>query len=279
MSTISVFRMIAPRLDAGALRGVAKELQLGDTVTESDDAVAVHDDGHVLVRAGACAKLAGTLLYVNHRASLSAIHEKPLAPERAGRWLGGFLERNGLTPGKVNDDRATLDVTPYARFTEAIVFDGRERTRVRARTDAGVRLRLNGVPVSGPRTRIRAVFGNDELPLMVHVAVWERLEHHADAELVRAHDVVGAIEKSLKGRKDCGVAIRIRDMRLAYAAAEEFHGRPDLLAPYYFVEVESPVRDSKRGSDPGQGPRQLMKVPAWRFSTPIEQAYPTPKVS
>src|SRR6187551_3137205 len=111
MSTISLFRMIAPQLDAGALRGVAKELQLGDTVTESDDAVAVHDDGHVLVRAGACAKLAGALLYVNHRASLGAIHEKPLAPERAGRWLGGFLERNRLNPGKVNDDRATLDVT------------------------------------------------------------------------------------------------------------------------------------------------------------------------
>ena len=143
---------------------------------------------------------------------------------------------------------------------------------MRARTDAGVRLRLNGLPVSGPRTRIRAVFGNDELPLMVHVAVWERLELHLEAELVRRHDVVSALERSIRGRTECNLAVRIKDIRLVYAASEEFQGRPDLLAPYYFVEGKSPHRWSK--GDPGQAPRQLLKIPAWRSGTQIDKIYP-----
>jgi hypothetical protein len=277
MSTISLYRMIAPKVDAAALRNVAKDLRLGDTLAKSDDALAIHDDSRVLVRAGSCAKFAGMLLYVNHHASLGTVHEKPIEPERAGKWMSGFLERHNLSFGKINDERARLEVTPYSRYTDAVVFDGRERKRVHARTDAGVRVTLNGIAVSGPRTRIRAVFGNDELPLMAHVAVWERLEHHAEVELVRGHDVLAALEKSLKGRTECAAAFHVRNVNLAYAAAEEFQGRPDLLAPFYFVEIESPSRESKPGTAPDQGPRQLMKIPAWRFPTPIEQAYPTPK--
>jgi hypothetical protein len=274
MSTISLFRMTAPQLDAGVLRRAADSLGLGDKLTKSDDAIAIHDDARVLVRAGGCAKLPGVLLYLNHRSSLGAIHDNAVDPERAGRWLGDFLEKHALGPGKVGDDRAKLELMPWSRVTEAVVFDGKERKRVRARTDAGVRLRLNGLPVSGPRTRIRAVFGNDELPLMVHVAVWERLELHLEAELVRRHDVVSALERSIRGRTECNLAVRIKDIRLVYAASEEFQGRPDLLAPYYFVEVESPHRGSKGATDPGQAPRQLLKIPAWRSGTQIDQIYP-----
>ena len=270
MSTLSLFRITAPQLDHGVLRGAAETLRLPGNVTESDDAVAIYDDARVLVRAGACAKLAGVLLYVNHGSALGALYDKPLDPERAGRWLGEFLKKHALGPGKVADDRAKLELQPWSRITEAVVFDGKERKRVRARTDAGVRLRLNGLSVSGPRTRIRAVFGNNELPIMVHIAVWERLDLHSEVELVREHDVVAALERSIRGRTDCNVVIHIKNIRLAYAASEEFHGRPDLLAPYYFVEVESPYYGARAATDTGQAPRQLLKIPAWRFPAPSD---------
>ena len=272
MSTISLFRMTAPQINRESLQHAAEGLRLGDKVEVSADAIAVHDKDRVLVRAGACAKFAGVLLYVNHRGALGAIHEKPVEPERAGRWLGEFLNRHSLRPGKV-DDRAKLEALPWSRVTDAVIFDGKERKRVPARTDAGVRLRLNGLAVSGPRTRIHAVFGNDELPLMLHVAVWERLEHYADAELVRSHDVVATLERSIRGRRDCNLTIRIKDIRLVYAASEESHGSPDLLAPYYLVELQSPYRASKGDGD--QGPLQLLKIPAWRFATQNDWPAPT----
>jgi hypothetical protein len=269
---LSLFRMTAPQLDHGVLRGAAEALGIRGDVTESDDAVAMHDDTRVLARAGACAKLAGVLLYVNHGSALGALYDKPLDPERAGRWLREFLEKHALGPGKVVGDRAKLELEPWSHITEAVVFDGKERKRVRAHTDAGVRLRLNGLPVSGPRTRIRAVFGNEELPIMLHIAVWDRLDVHAEVELVREHDVVTALERSIRGRTDCNLVVHIKEIRLAYAASEEFHGRPDLLAPYYFVDVESPYR-SRAATDPSQAPRQLLKIPAWRFTTPGGQTY------
>jgi hypothetical protein len=271
MSTIPLFRMTSPQLNRDVLQRAAEAFRLGDKVAGSDDAIAVNDDARVLVRAGACARFAGVLLYVNHRAALGAIYEKPIDPEPAGRWLGEFLEKHSLGPGKV-DGRPKLETLPWARVTEAVVFDGKERRRVRARTDAGVRFRLNGLAISGPRTRIRAVFGNDELPIMLHVAVWERLEHYADAELVRSHDVVATLERSIRGRTDCNLTIRIKDIRLVYSATEEFHGSPDLLAPYYLLELQSPYRGSKGGNE--EGPMQLLKIPAWRFATQSDWPIP-----
>lgn len=91
-------------------------------------------------------------------------YDSPLDPARAREWLGRSLDRHRLHPGSPTGAGARLEMEPWARITEAVVFDGRERRRVKARTDAGVRLRLDGIPLSGPRTRIRAVFGTDETP-------------------------------------------------------------------------------------------------------------------
>jgi hypothetical protein len=266
MPTIPVFRMVAPRLDRNRVSALAGALGLRGKTHDSEDAVAVQDEARVLVQAGPCAKLAGVILYVNHAGSLGAIHDAPIEPARAGEWLGRFLDRHDLNPVPPAGEHAQLEREPWARFTEAVVFDGRERRRVKARTDAGVRLRINGTPVSGPRTRIRAVFGGSENPLMVHVAAWERLETYTEGELIREHDVIAELERSMRGRKDCGMAIHVKsDVRLAYAATEEFRGSPDLLAPYYFVEIESPRRNDRPGAaDPGPAPRQLRKLPAWR---------------
>jgi len=54
---------------------------------------------------------------------------------------------------------------------------------------------------------------------------------------------------------------RMLNMRLAYYA-DELNGAPDLLLPYYFIEVE--YRDPKSVEPRRQGARQLIKVPASR---------------
>jgi hypothetical protein len=62
--------------------------------------------------------------------------------------------------------------------------------------------------------------------------------------------------------------VRTTNVRLVYAASEEFQGRPDLLAPYYLVEVQSPNRGSKGHNE--EAPRQLLKIPAWRSPSQVE---------
>jgi hypothetical protein len=51
------------------------------------------------------------------------------------------------------------------------------------------------------------------------------------------------------------------DVRLAYFATE-YHGGPDLLSPYYFVEVEYEDRTAQERQ--AQGPRQMLWLPAYR---------------
>jgi hypothetical protein len=267
MATIPLFRMEAPSLDRGRVRSLAESLRLRGTPLESADAAGQHDDERVLVQAGPCARLAGALLYVHHAASLGAVHGRPLAPERAARWLDAFLTRQELRPQPPAGESGRLELSPWSRVSEAVVFDGRERRRVPARTEAGVRIALNGVPVSGPRTRIRAVFAEDELPILLHVAAWERLEIHAEAELIREHDAIAALERSLRGRTDCDQVFQVHGIRLVYAATEEYRGSPDLLAPYYLIEIAVRPRKDHQ-PETSIAPRRLLRVPAWRW--PVE---------
>lgn len=67
----------------------------------------------------------------------------------------------------------------------------------------------------------------------------------------------------LGDRKDCSSRpSRLVSLRLVYWA-DEFKGGPDLLAPWYFAEIEhSDPRYA--GKEPIQGPRQLLRIPAFR---------------
>ena len=98
---------------------------------------------------------------------------------------------------------------------------------------------------------------------MVHAGFWERLSRHDERELVSEHDVASAIRARLADRRNCQArTAKLVDLRLVYWA-EEFTGGPDLLVPWYFGEVE--LTDPQyTGKDPIQGPRQVVRIPAFR---------------
>jgi hypothetical protein len=83
-----------------------------------------------------------------------------------------------------------------------------------------------------------------------------------ERELVPERDVAGALEERLAGRKGPKSANKVVDVKLAYWA-DEFKGGPDLLVPYYFIDVEF---EDPAGREAGieEGPKQVFRVPAYR---------------
>ena len=64
-------------------------------------------------------------------------------------------------------------------------------------------------------------------------------------------------------RSDCKArTYDVRDVKLVYFA-NEYNGGPDLLTPSYFVEVEF-VDPRYAGKESIQGPRQVLRLPAFR---------------
>ena len=87
-----------------------------------------------------------------------------------------------------------------------------------------------------------------------------------DRELISRHEVAAAIRDRLASRKHCGSRdASLRDLHLTYWA-DEFSGGPDLLTPWYFGEIEL-VDPRYAGRDPIQGPRQMLRVSAYRYMT------------
>ena len=67
----------------------------------------------------------------------------------------------------------------------------------------------------------------------------------------------------LSAHADIWLLSRRREQNLSVYWADAFTGGPDLLAPWYFAEIEhtDPRYD---GKDPIQGPRQVLRLPAFR---------------
>jgi hypothetical protein len=97
----------------------------------------------------------------------------------------------------------------------------------------------------------------------MHVGLWDSLSVYDERTLVSENDVVRTVRDKLATRNECHKRnYDVRDVRLVYHA-DEFAGAPDLLAPWYFVEVElRDEHDKSRGET--QGPRQVLRIPAHR---------------
>jgi hypothetical protein len=241
---------------------MAAHLALRGKPAQSEEALFVHDDTRSLAYAQPCAKFAGLLFFVDRSAAIGDIPEKLASEKRARDWATGFLDEFGLLPGKGKDERIRLDIEVAATQSEAVRFNGKERRRLKASTEIRSRISVNGIPVSGPRAKVRMIFKAGDRPIMAHVGLWESLSVFDERELVREHDVVRTLRDSLADRRACGTAYDVREVRLAYFA-DEFRGGPDLLLPYYFIEIES--RDPRPpGKESRQGPRQLIRLPAYR---------------
>jgi hypothetical protein len=263
MASVFLFRRKAQRINAEKFSKLASHLGVKGKPLQTDEAVLLKDDLRTLAYAGPCAKFAGLLFYADQTTAWGECTEKLVPDKRARDWAMNLLEKFDLLPQESTDDKIRVDFELTSSQTEAVVFDGKQRRRMKAKTDVASSISVNGIPVVGARGKVRMIFKAQERPSMIHVGLWEALSVHEERELVREHDVVRAVRDRLDQRTKCqDKAYDVRDVRLVYFA-DEYGGGPDLLAPSYFIELE--FRDPRySGKLPIQGPRQVVRVPAYR---------------
>lgn len=261
--SILLFRRKTQALSAEAFMGLAERLGMKGELVRTDEALFVRSEQAALAYAQPTARFAGLLFYADQSVAWGEVGESVVDPARARSWTQEILKAVALQPKGSDDDRMRLKLELESFVTEAVVFDGKERRRVKAKTDVVSQIELNGIAVVGPRGKVRLVFKHAERPVMMQVGLWESLAVYEERERVREHDAVRTAHDRLAVRGDCGErAYDIRDLRLVYLA-DEYQGGPDLLAPAYLVEVE--MRDPRPASrQPGQGPRRVLRVPAYR---------------
>lgn len=264
MSKVLLYKTKAKKMKAEEFAKIAQTLGIKAKTVETDEAIAVHDETKALVYAQPGAKFSGVLFYTDQAKSMGEIAEKVLDMKRAKSWCDEFLKGFSLVPPRAKDKKIDFRFETKSYINEAVTFDGKERRKQKAKTEIASKIALNGIAVTGPRAKVRMSFQDQEVPIMIHRGLWESIEVHEERELVREHDVARTVKDKLAERNKCNCkdASRIIDIKLSYLAAE-YTGGPDVLAPYYFVEVEF---EDKRAREVGieQGPRQAFWVPAFR---------------
>lgn len=272
MSKILIFKKSVDRMKLENFQKMAKTFEIKGKIVETDVALAVKDSKNVLAYAQPCGKFAGLLFYNDQTVGIAEPVEKLVDKKAVKRWADSFLHEFNLIPSKVKDERINLAFKLHSSQNEAIVFDGKERKRIKNKTEIRSEIELNEIPVVGPRAKVRMVFKDQEKPILIHSCLWDKLEVYEEREAVRIHDVVKVVKEKLMERRSCtdksiekrGSAVRydIISTRLAYFA-DEYDGGADLLAPYYFVEVEFEDAKAKKNGIT-QGPRQFFWLPAYR---------------
>ncbi|MBN2686615.1 MAG: hypothetical protein JXR85_00420 [Deltaproteobacteria bacterium] len=262
MATIFLYRQKNERMKAGKFAEIAKDMGIENRPVETAEALAVHDGKRALAYAQPGARFGGLLFYSDQTKNQAEDVKKLLDEKSAKRWTDGFLKRFDLSPREVKDDRIKVNVETLSYVTEAVVFDGKERKRKKIKTETGSKILLNDILVDGPRSSIRMVFKDRETPIMMHCGIWENIEVYEERELIREHDVFTVIKEKLAQRQKGEINYDISDIRLAYYAGE-YSGGPDLLIPYYFVDIEY---EDKKAREMGiaEGIKQIVSVPAYR---------------
>lgn len=262
MTKIYLYRVKAAAMKKEKFAAIAKELGIKSKFIETEDALAIHDTARALAYAQPSAKFAGLLFFSDQLQATAGDVKKPIDPKSAKAWTDNFMERFDLLPGKIGDERIKLRYETLSDQTEAVIFDGKERTKKKIKTEVRSQMSLNDIPVEGPRSKVRMIFKELDRPIMIHLGMWESIEIYEERELIREHDVYTIVKEKLAQRQKNEINYDIVDIKLAYYA-DEFKGGPDLLIPYYFVEIEY---EDKKGREMGiaQGARQIFPVPAYR---------------
>jgi hypothetical protein len=262
MKSIPLFRIKTARIKAERLTQIAKALGMEGKTHSNEEALIVHDNTKALAYGQPCSKFAGVLFFTDQSQALGAEVKKLVDKKTALRWTREFLKKNDLLPEPVKDDRIQLQIEPACHQAEAVMFDGKERKPVKVKSDITARITLNDIPVEGPRAKLRMSFKDKTQPAMVHLGMWESIEVYEERELIGENEVYMAVKEKL-GSRECGTpGYDIVDMRLVYYA-DEFSGGPDLLLPYYLVEI---AFEDKKGREMGilEGPSTILPVPAYR---------------
>lgn len=262
MTNIYIYRLKPEKMKSDKLAKIAKDLGIKNKLAETDEAIVVHDSTRALAYAQPTARFAGLLFYTDQSQGIAEDVKKLTDKKSAKQWADSFMERFDLLPQKIKDERINLHFETTCDQTEAVVFDGKERRKKKIKTEVGSKMTLNDIPVEGPRSKIRMIFKDQEKPIMMHLGMWENVEIFEERELIREHDVFTIVKEKLEQRQKSEINYGIVSIKLAYYA-DEFKGGPDLLVPYYFVEIEY---EDKKAREMGieDGAKQIFTVPAYR---------------
>jgi hypothetical protein len=267
MTQIPLFKIRSPQMDREKFAEMARFLEIDGKFLATDEALVVANRERALAFAQPCGKFAGLLFFTDQSRGIAEPIEKPVDTRDAEGFANEFLKRFDLLPKMRDDDRIKFSFEIGAHTTEAVTFDGKERQRTPLKTEISSRIHLNEVPVVGPRAKARMVFKDNARPIFVHFGMWESVEIYEERRLISKDEAVALTRGELTNHRPNGKEapvppdFEIVDVKLAYFATE-YTGGPDLLAPFYFVEVEYEHQyDEQKG---GQGPRQLLPLPAYR---------------
>jgi hypothetical protein len=262
MAGIFLYKMKTENMKEDKFVEIGRQFEIKGKPVATEESLAIHDSKHALAYAQPGGKFAGLLFYVDQSHGQAEPVEKVIDSKNAERWAVDFLNKFGLAPKKLDNDKIRLVFEIITYEDQAVSFDGKERRKLNLKTEIGSKIEINGVPVLGPRATVRMVFKDRAEPVSIHRGLWESIEVYEERELVREHDVFTAVKENLSRRQDCKVYYDVVDCRMAYFA-REFFGGPDILAPFYFLEVEYEAADADK-RDRTQGPRQILMFPAYR---------------
>jgi hypothetical protein len=262
MSSIYLYKMQTENMKASKLAEIGIHLGMKGEITETEEALAMHDPEHALAFAQPRGRFAGLLFYVDQTRGQAEPVDKPVDVKIAEGWAADFLDKFNLRPKKVKGGKVQLSFELSAYRDQAISYDGKARRSVNLKTEIGSKTEINGIPVLGPRATFRMAFKDQTRPVSIHRGLWENIDVFGEKELVREHDIYTVVKERLNRRRDCSVNYDVADCRLAYFT-REYCGGPDVLEPFYFVEIEF-ESINREIQEKGQGPTQMIMVPAYR---------------
>lgn len=263
MPSIYIFKLKTARLEKSTVAAAAKELDIAESIQETDEVLAANTKSSTLIYAQPGSRFAGLFSYKDYSQGIADVTDKVVTVDEARAWSDAFVQRFALQPKEIQDERIRLDYEVISRQPEAVSFDGRERSYQKISSEIVAKIALNGIQVTGPRARLKITFkANARRPAVIHRGLWDEIQLFEERELVRENDIAAAVKDRLAVRGKDASHYKLLDIRLAYFATE-YTGGPDLLKPYYFVEVEffPTNRESKARV---AGPRQTLWLPAYR---------------
>jgi regulatory protein YycI of two-component signal transduction system YycFG len=262
MPEIEIFRMRPGRMETAIFSRIAENLGIKGKAVETEDALAISTPTQALAYAQPGSKMGGLLLYTDQSRGYSERVEKLQDVKSARAWAAAFLEKFGLMPKIDAKEGIKQEIRIFGYQLNSFHFDGKRRQKIKLKTDVASKVAINNIPVVGPRAKIRMIFKDKVAPVAIHRALWEKIEAYEKRELIAKKDVVEAIERKLKDRSSKVKNQEVADVRLAYFA-QEYSGGPDLLMPYYFIELEEKTRKMELLGI-SQGIKHVIWVPAFR---------------
>lgn len=258
MSKINIFRYRPKHMEKDLFYNIANDLRFKGEFVQGEEGMVIYNDEQVMTWSQPNAKFGGVLFYTDRNRSLAKPAKRLAEVESVREYMNGFLKRSQLMP---DSGKHEVSVKLKAKVTDAMIETGEkeEVKRVPMRVDVYSDIRLDDVPVMGPRAKIRAAF-DGETPQFLHIGLWETVDVYKTGELIPKDHLLKIIDEKARNRKG-KINLQVQDIYLAFWA-REYCGGADILEPYYFVEVEHLASD-KRKREEGAGPKQVLRFLAY----------------